>query len=92
MEDLERLRLELEKKLGLSIRPRRIRAIRVNSAYRWQPELSIEVGAKVPLLEKDAPPKEITAIFESSVFLVCTTDRDSPYIFTRDDVRQVAEG
>ena len=91
--ELEQLRRKLEDKLKVTIRPRRIKALRVNSAHHWQPPLYIETGKYCKHLEIDAPPMKVVAIFESMSFLVCTPERgvDSglPVFFTRSDVRQV---
>ena len=95
-EETESLRQRLEKDMGVRIRPRSIRAIRVNSAYHWQPPLYIKVGGSCPYLERDDPPKEILAIFESTTFLVITPDRgldnNLPYFFAKEDVHQVEYG
>ena len=92
-EELIALRQNLEKTLKSQIKPRTIKAIRVNSAYHWQPPMLIEVGRSVPNLEPDAPAQEILAIFESVSFMVCTATRGvgdtPPYFFAREDVRQV---
>ncbi|MEW5796471.1 MAG: hypothetical protein AB1772_08920 [Candidatus Zixiibacteriota bacterium] len=92
-EQLETLRAKLERVYQAPVSRRRIRAIRTNSAYRWQPPLYVEVGCTCAVLTKDGPPELVVAIFESDSFLVCTPDHGaecgSPHIFTRADVRQV---
>ncbi|MCD6161200.1 MAG: hypothetical protein J7K40_02160 [candidate division Zixibacteria bacterium] len=75
------------------IRRKKIKAIRVNSSFHWQPPLYIEVDSYCRNLEKDSPNEKIIAIFEATSFLVCTSDRGYnkglPYFFGREDVRQV---
>ena len=75
------------------VKEKRIRAITVNPAYRWQPKIRIEVGRYYSNLEPDAPREQVIAIFESASFLVCTPSRGGgrgvPYFFSREDVRQV---
>ncbi|MBD3232148.1 MAG: hypothetical protein GF315_00325 [candidate division Zixibacteria bacterium] len=92
---LEELRKKLERGIGTKIKDKRIRAIKVNAGYHWQPPMYIEVGNYYRNLEKDSPYEQVTAIFESTLFLVCTPDRgiknDMPYFFAREDVRQVIE-
>ncbi len=84
-----------QKALSIKIRPKHIKAIKVNPAAHWQPPMYIEVGGYCNNLEKDTPHEEIVAIFESTTFLVCTLKRgintDLPYFFTREDVREVIE-
>lgn len=92
-EEFETLRQKLEKLYHERVLDRRIEAIRVNSGYRWQPALHIEVGKHCAHLTPDGPPEKIVAIFESRSYLVCTPDhgveRGSPHIFTRVDVKEV---
>jgi hypothetical protein len=92
-DEFETLRRKLEKMFGEHVLDRRIRTLRVNSGYHWQPPLYIEVGKHCANLTPDGPPEEIVAIFESRSFLVCTLDHGvengSPFIFTRADVKQV---
>ena len=94
-DEFEALRRKLEDMYRERVSERRIRALRVNSGYRWQPPLYIEVGKHCANLTPDGPPEEIVAIFESRSFLVCTPDhgfkRGSPFIFTRADVKQVID-
>lgn len=93
--EFETLRRKLEEMFGETVSDRKIRALRVNSGYRWQPPLHIEVGQYCANLTPDGPPEEIVAIFESRSFLVCTPDHGvksgSPVIFTRADVKQVTD-
>ena len=95
VEHRERLRRHLETTLNLTVHDRAIRAIRVNSAQHWQPPLYIEVGGSCANLERDAPAETILAIFEGSVFVVVTPQHDGttkpPYLFAKEDVRQVIE-
>lgn len=94
-EEFDRLRESLEKTLHAEIKPRRIEAIFVNSAYHWQPPMWVRVGEYCEHLEKDAPPERVVAILESISFLVCTetrgTEKSPPYFFAREDVRRVIE-
>jgi hypothetical protein len=94
-EEFEVLRRKLEEMFGERVSNRSIRALRVNSGYRWQPPLHVEVGQYCASLTPNGPPEEIVAIFESRSFLVCTPDHGakngSPFIFTRADVKQVTD-
>jgi hypothetical protein len=94
-DEFEALRRKLENMFSERVSDRRIRALRVNSAYRWQPPLHIEVDQYCANLTPDGPPEEIVAIFESRSFLVCTPDHGvengSPFIFTRADVKHVTD-
>ena len=94
-DEFDRLRERLEKSLHAKIKPRRIRAIFVNSAYHWQPPMWVRVDEYCENLEKDAPPEKVIAILESISFLVCTetrgTEESPPYFFAREDVRRVVE-
>ena len=95
LSEREAIRQYVAKTLGVKIRERKIRAIQVNARYRWQPPLRIEVGHSYSNLEPDAPMEEVVAIFESTVFCVCTsnrgTERGMPYLFNRDDITSVEE-
>ncbi len=90
-----RIAAYLEQLLKVKVRDRRIRAIQVNSRYHWQPPMLIEVGNLYGDLEPGAPVEEVTAIFESTVFCVCTPSRGSgsgmPYLFHRGDVTRVVD-
>ena len=92
-DDLMELREQLEKTLKARIKPRNIKAIRVNSASHFQPPMWIEVGKRARNLEPDAPSEEVIAIFESVSFMICTPTRGTantpPYFFSREDVRQI---
>lgn len=92
-DELAVLREQLEKTLKARIKPRVIKAIKVNSAFHWQPPMQIEVGKLARNLELDAAAEEVVAIFESASFMVCTPTRGTgttpPYFFSREDVRQV---
>jgi hypothetical protein len=94
-EERDKLAKRLEKELELTIRPKKIRAIKINSSNHWQPPMTITVGETARNLEKDSPAEEVVAIFEAVTFLVCTRERggDSglPYFFLREDVRRVWE-
>ena len=94
--DYEALKARLEQQLQVKIRTKRIKAIKVNSSFHWQPPLSIEVDGWCGMLEKDTPPERIIAIFEHASFIVVTLERGYadntlPYFFTRQDVQQVIE-
>jgi hypothetical protein len=95
LDELEELRLNLDRQLKPAIRKRRIKAIKVNSAYRWQPPLFIEVGKECAHLQPEGSPELIVAIFESSTFVVVTPDhgykKGLPYFFAKEDVQQVIE-
>jgi hypothetical protein len=83
----------LRKVMKVHVKDKRIKAITVNSANHWQPKMHIEVGRSYRNLEMDAPSETVTAIFESTVFYVCTATRGDmtgfPYLFARPDVRRV---
>ena len=83
----------LRSKMSAPVKDKRIKAITVNSANHWQPKMHIEVGKHYRDLEKDAPREKVTAIFESTVFYVCTATRGDmngfPYLFARPDVKLV---
>ena len=91
----EDLKAWLGSQLKPPIKKRRIKAIKVNAAYRWQPPLYIEVGNTCAHLEPDGGPEDIIAIFESTTFLVVTPDhgfkKGFPYFFAKEDVHQVVE-
>lgn len=93
--ELERLKKHLGETFSLKINDKRIRAIKVNSSYHWQPPMLIEVGKRCPHLSQEGPSEEVVAIFESTAFLVCTPDHgvggSLPYFFSRPDVRRVFE-
>ena len=92
-DEFEKLRLQMEKLYGQKVHDRRIKSLRVNSSYHWQPPLQIVVGQYCSHLTLDGPPEKIMAIFESKSFLVCTPDhgyeQSSPHIFWRGDVKEV---
>ena len=89
----EALRLKLQERMEVRIRSKPIRAINVNSSYHWQPPMHIEVGRSYANLEFETPPDKVLAIFESTVFLVCTltrgVEKGFPYMFARTDVTLV---
>ncbi len=76
------------------LRERRIRGVVVNPANHWQPKMHIEVGKFYSDLEYGAPEEQVLAIFESTVFYVCTPTRGGgkgcPYLFAKEDVKKVA--
>jgi len=83
----------LSKTMKVHVKDKRIKAITVNSANHWQPKMHIEVGQYYRDLEKDAPREKVTAIYESTIFYVCTATRGDmtgfPYLFARPDVKRV---
>ena len=90
------LKTRLRTELKLKIRDKKIKALKINSAFHWQPPLYIEVDGWCAKLEKDTPPEKIIAIFEHSSFIVITPDRgfqsgSLPYFFARQDIQQVIE-
>ena len=91
--DREEIRNYLVRDLEMKIKDRRIRSLKVNPSQHAQPPLHIVVGQTCAHLEPDAPPEEVLAIFDTTVFLVCTATRGAgvglPYFFARGDVRQV---
>lgn len=95
VDQIEELRKRLEKTLRVKIRPKTIKSIRVNPSNRFLPNMYIEVGKFCKNLEADAPVEEVVAIFDSTLFLVCTQNRGIekglPYFFARQDVYYVEE-
>ena len=92
-EEYDDLKERLEKMLRAPIKPRRIAALRVNSAQHWQPPMWVKVGEICKHLEPDSPGELVLAIFESTTFVVCTPEHgpggQAPHFFSREDVRQV---
>nr|MBN2276589.1 hypothetical protein [candidate division Zixibacteria bacterium] len=76
--------------MGIKIRPKLIKRISVNPANHHIPPMDIEIGKIAKNLEPGAPPEMVLAIFESTVFLVCTQtrgiDQPLPYFFAREDI------
>lgn len=91
----ESLRRKIDEALKPPVKRRRIKAIKVNSSYHWQPPLYIEVGKKVAYLEPDGGSEEIIAIYESTTFLVVTPEHGYrsglPHFFAKEDVQRVVE-
>jgi len=89
------LKDDLARRMNTKIRDKHIRAIKINSAYHWQPPMLIEVGKTAVGLEKDSPKETVIAIFDATVFLVVTEERGRgdtlPYFFARSDVTRVIE-
>jgi hypothetical protein len=87
------IRSYLEDFTGQRLKAREIKSIDVNPSHHSLPPLHIEVGKVCALLEPDAPPQRVLAIFEASVFLVCTRargfGRGLPYFFAKEDVSRV---
>ena len=94
-DELDELRLRLEKQLNIRIRKKYIRALTVYPTHQQIPNMYIEVGRSYRNLEAGAPPDKVLAIFESVSFLVCTRTRGIeeglPYFFAREDARKVEE-
>ena len=94
-DELDRLRQRLEESMHVRIRAKYIKRLHVNPTHQLLPEMHIEVGKTYRNLEPGAPPEKVIAIFESTVFLVCTRKRGMekglPYFFAREDVRLVEE-
>jgi len=91
----EEIRAGLEKSIGVSVRKKTIKSIGVNPRQRSIPKMIIEVGKKYSGLEPGSPEEEIIAIFESTLFCVCTESRGTggnpPYYFLREDVFSVED-
>lgn len=89
----ERIRTYLEQLTGVKVRDRKVKGIRVNPSQHSLPPLHIEVGKVCANLEPEAPPEKVLAIFEATVYLVCTATRGAgqglPYFFAREDVTKV---
>jgi len=94
-DELESLKRNLAETFGLKIHDKKIRALKVNSSYHWQPPMLIEVGKRCAHLSEEGPSEDVVAIFESTAFLVCTPEHglggSLPYFFSRPDVRRVFE-
>ena len=94
-EQWEKVRSDLEDYIGVRISKKRIKSIEVNPRQRSLPRMVIEVGKKHGGLEPGAPSEEIIAIYESTLFCVCTPARGingtEPYYFLREDVISVKE-
>ena len=94
-DELDEIRLHLEKQLNIRIRKKHIKALTVYPTHQQIPNMHIEVGKSYRNLEPGAPPDNVLAIFESVSFLVCTQKRGIeeglPYFFAREDARKVEE-
>ena len=92
---LDEIRQYLEKLIGARVLKRKIKTLGVRSKYRWQPDMKIEIGKYYSKLEPNSPKELVLAIFESSVFCVCTAERGMnkgmPYLFNKEDVYLVEE-
>lgn len=92
----DELKARLEKELKVKIHNKKIKALKINSAFHWQPPLYVEVDGWCAMLEKDTPPENIIAIFEHKSFIIVTPERGYkpgtlPYFFVREDIREVIE-
>lgn len=85
----------LEDLTGKKVRGKKIRALGVNPLYHGQSKRLIEVGKYYADLEPEAPAEQVVAIFETTLFCVCTPSRGAgqglPYFFTRESVYIVEE-
>lgn len=95
-EQYNELKTQLESELKIKIREKKIKALKINSAFHWQPPLYVEVDSCCAMLEKDTPSEKIIAIFEHKSFIVITPERGFrsgtlPYFFVRQDIRRVFE-
>ena len=92
---LDEIRQYLEKLIGARVLKRKIKTLGVRSKYRWQADMKIKIGKYYSKLEPNSPKEQILAIFESSVFCVCTAERGMkkgmPYLFNKEDVYLVEE-
>ena len=83
----------IERMTGHRVRDKKIRAIGVNPLYHGTPKRLLEVGRYYADLEPGAPAQKIVAIFETTLFCVCTPERGAgtglPYFFTRESVYTV---
>ncbi|UCD94844.1 MAG: hypothetical protein JSU69_01980 [Candidatus Zixiibacteriota bacterium] len=81
--------------MRVKIRRKYIKSLYVNPTHQKLPKMHIEVSKSYRDLEPGTPPEEVIAIFESTVFLVCTRERgvenSLPYFFAREDIRRVEE-
>ncbi len=91
--DFAAIRERLEKLLRHKIKPVQVRSIYINSSYHWQPSMTIEVGGWYANLEPESPSQQVLAIFDGTLFVVCTAERGMtsgmPYLYQRQDVREV---
>ncbi|MCD6249755.1 MAG: hypothetical protein J7J98_05430 [candidate division Zixibacteria bacterium] len=92
-DEYDQLRKNLEERYRKKISKRRVKAIRVNSSYRWQPPLYIEIGKSCANLTQDGPLEHVVVIYESNSFLVCTLENGvaggRPHVLWRGDVKEV---
>ena len=95
IKEIDQLRGQLEESMDIKIRARRIKFIEINPTQQSLPRMHVEVGGYYGNLEPGSPPEQVLAIFESTVFLVCTRNRGVekglPYFFAREDIRRVEE-
>jgi hypothetical protein len=91
--DRAAVRNYLQQLTGARLHDREIKSIEVNPTQQALPPLRVEVGTVCSNLEPGAAPELVLAIFESTVFMVCTPTRGAgeglPYFFAREDVRRV---
>jgi len=86
----EEIKAYIEQLTRHRVRDKKIRAIGVNPLYHGTPKRLLEVGHYYADLEPGAPAQKIVAIFETTLFCVCTPERGAgtglPYFFTRESV------
>jgi hypothetical protein len=91
----QELKTYIEELTGHKVRHRKIQALGVNPLYHGQPKRLLEIGKYYAEMEPGAPPEQIVAIFETTLFCVCTPNRGAgkglPYFFTRESVYVVKE-
>jgi len=89
----EKMRAAIEKLIGVNVSSRKIKSIGVNPRARQLPKMTIEVCGIYSDLEPQAPRETVLAIFEATLFCVCTETRNGidapPYFFLREDVFNV---
>ena len=92
----EAMRAAIEKLIGVKVSAKLINSISVNPRARQVPKMTIEVGGSYGDLEPTAPTEKVLAIYEATLFCVCTKSRDEikapPYFFLREDVFNVEYG
>jgi len=89
----EKMRAAVEKLIDVKVSAKKIKSIGVNPRARHLPKFKIEVDCTYSDLEPNAPAEKILAIYEATLFCVCTENRNGidapPYFFLREDVYSV---
>jgi hypothetical protein len=92
-DQFEKMRAAIEKLIGVSVSSKKIKSIGVNPRARHIPKMTIEVSHTYNELEPKAPAEKVLAIYEATLFCVCTETRNGinapPYFFLREDVFNV---